>query len=1075
MYKKGVILVMFLIVLSSLSLAFGPGNEPEPIGMKTKGVSKVTHGGSITDDHLPSCSSVNGKSGYCVHSGYVLWGSNGNFDDDFRTVSYDTSDNEGLIVGKKEYDEASYAYSEKNSNVKYDFWKWWSKNTDCKDYGGCNKETWETHQTWVGSFGEMSLAEQTKLESNFGTLESAKTYFENPAFEGVSKPKIIDVVNKEDSTEKAKNIFEDYQAQKEKGVQDVDNYLELTQKTNNVDGWIETYNELKSIKTKSGNQFFTEEKLLSSIGDFGTPENAQKLLSHDDIANYDFAKEAYDASGNNADLVLAVLEHDLGNSENLISILETKGTEGSTTQQETYNQAMEKCGDKCTGTSAVAETSVAGETSEEAEVEKEETWPEIEVVVSSIKWEDLDEDERNKYLGELNEAGYCQLDSCDSADISSLYDQTGQSNIAISYLVLSGGDPSLATLLAQETGNNIDNAQQFMDLAGQDAVYAIELADRSFGSTGLGTWLATYDIVEKGLTDTWKIEGGKLICIKEGGCGEYAPNKGDVFQQPEKPKSKPSAYKKATLTKANIPKNAKTGTALFGTGAACKDCQYWKQDGKYYRYDPKTGEIVEITSDISGYDTLTKSDLPEAKTEIKKDAKAKPNQPTPHELEVKAKVQDVLKDLQARKITHTQASEMIAAIAKEEEEYLKTKSVPYQLRKEVLGILKQNGINGETVPETITGLDLDKIGKDIGVARNEEWTDKEFREAINKRLAELKTAADKDSKLFKDLMEKADSLYWQGDWLEAMGAEAYDILVSGDWAGGHIIGGIAGLAGQLGKYQGLSNLLFPETTQDWLEWSNSEFLLNWADLPGFASREWCGYDEAKRYSEPGKSSAFVSTVSGTYQFVGSIQGEKSNQKFPISCERNPLYEGQSQELVDPNLINLPSVGQAYYNEEDEFICKDDYICKEDSFCYETEFDIEPVKGYFYKITWGVSAPTDEKFTPYIDENGKAVKFNLQLSGSSGTKWAFSRPGAYGESVITLDNGEQDGGTIASYSAENYDRVCIKFHSSHKVYDYENDAVDEICTNFADTVSGTTNYGGTADSVTSRNPDVTTNV
>ena len=522
----------------------------------------------------------------------------------------------------------------------------------------------------------------------------------------------------------------------------------------------------------------------------------------------------------------------------------------------------------------------------------------------------------------------------------------------------------------------------------------------------------------------------------------------------------------------NVPAGAKTGKELFGTGAACKDCQYWKQGDKYYRYNPETGEVTEVLSTAKGYNTLTESNLPEVKVTP---SQPKPNQPTSHEQEVKAKVNAVLKDLQARKITHGEASEMIEALAKEEEAYLKENSLWHETQLKVDNVLKQNGIAGKTVPETVTTFDLDNIGKGLNIQREPDMDDNAYRELINKKLGEINAYLDKDSKLYKDLMEKADSLYWQGDWLEAMGPEAYDILVSGDWSGGHIIGGIAGFAGQLGKYRALSNLLFPETTQDWLEWSNSEFLLNWADLPGFASREWCGYDEAKRYSEPGKSTAFVGTVSGTYQFVGSIQAEKSSYKIPISCKLNPNYDGMpSSDLVDVSMLSMPATGQAFYNTEDEWICNNEQVCKDDGFCYLTEKSEEPVKGYYYKITWGVSAPTDEKFTPYVDENGKAVKFNLKLFGND-QKWVFKRQGAFGTSVIALNNGAQDSGTIVSYLAEDYYQVCIVFDSNYKVSDYENDVVKDICTNFLDVSTGYVDYNGDVDSIVSSSSGVSVNI
>ncbi|MEW5896277.1 MAG: hypothetical protein AB1668_01165 [Nanoarchaeota archaeon] len=262
--------------------------------------------------------------------------------------------------------------------------------------------------------------------------------------------------------------------------------------------------------------------------------------------------------------------------------------------------------------------------------------------------------------------------------------------------------------------------------------------------------------------------------------------------------------------------------------------------------------------------------------------------------------------------------------------------------------------------------------------------------------------------------------------------------------------GLQNFLGRTSQYQGLSNLLMPEETQKWIEKSNTEFLNIWADLPSYAASHWnlpvpgnpsesCDVDDAQRSKTPGQSTAFVRTQSGTYQFVGSIQAEKSATKSKMLCERNPDEEA-----------------------EEEFICSSGLLCKEDQFCYENEDAEEPAEGYFYKITWGVTAPQDEKFTPYIDENGKAVRFNLALYASDGSeKWIFKRAGGYGANVIALANGARDGGIIVKYLKKDYTRVCIKFDPPNSVIDYFGDEVNEICTDFTPGSKGIVEYSASA--------------
>ncbi|MBI4980478.1 hypothetical protein HZC30_02880 [Candidatus Woesearchaeota archaeon] len=268
---------------------------------------------------------------------------------------------------------------------------------------------------------------------------------------------------------------------------------------------------------------------------------------------------------------------------------------------------------------------------------------------------------------------------------------------------------------------------------------------------------------------------------------------------------------------------------------------------------------------------------------------------------------------------------------------------------------------------------------------------------------------------------------------------------------------------RLGSYQALSNLLMPDITQSWIKWANTDLVdaftvrgINLLDVNGEAMRAACDYDEAKRSKSPGQSAVFILDPYGTAQSVGSIQAEKSDTKSPILCERE----------TDPET-------------EQEWKCAKLQVCVND-FCYEDkdedgEADTEePVKGYFYKITWGVTAPSDQANTPYVDEDGIAVKLNLELTGEKST-WIFKKVGTPKEQVIELKNGNSDGGVIVRYLKENYNEVCIRFYTT--MIDIEGDEINDICADFIPSTKGQVEYGGSdrTSSVTSSSPEVEMNI
>ncbi|MEK6845344.1 MAG: hypothetical protein AABY26_01185, partial [Nanoarchaeota archaeon] len=151
------------------------------------------------------------------------------------------------------------------------------------------------------------------------------------------------------------------------------------------------------------------------------------------------------------------------------------------------------------------------------------------------------------------------------------------------------------------------------------------------------------------------------------------------------------------------------------------------------------------------------------------------------------------------------------------------------------------------------------------------------------------------------------------------------------------------------------------------------------------------------------------------------------------------------------------------NATEEWLCSPGQVCVE-NYCYKGEdpeaidSDVDkPAQGYFYKLTWTVTAPSDKSFTPYFDEDGVSVKFNLQLS--PGGKWIYKQLGSEPMEVWELTNGASQSAVIVKYLPENYNKACIKFHPDYRIIDSEGDGVGEICADFISTSKGLVEYSG----------------
>lgn len=161
--------------------------------------------------------------------------------------------------------------------------------------------------------------------------------------------------------------------------------------------------------------------------------------------------------------------------------------------------------------------------------------------------------------------------------------------------------------------------------------------------------------------------------------------------------------------------------------------------------------------------------------------------------------------------------------------------------------------------------------------------------------------------------------------------------------------------------------------------------------------------------------AFIETASGTFQPVASIQAERVGGSIPLLCEINT-----DPETVEDEPFYCPGLPC-----EDNKAC---LVCGDDQFCHRRDevgkINEAPAVGYLHKISWGVTAPSDEVLTPYLDENGVAIKFKITVNGRS--LYADEMGNDF---IVELKNGAHDGESFAVYTTKDYkgtDNICIEW-------------------------------------------------
>jgi hypothetical protein len=172
---------------------------------------------------------------------------------------------------------------------------------------------------------------------------------------------------------------------------------------------------------------------------------------------------------------------------------------------------------------------------------------------------------------------------------------------------------------------------------------------------------------------------------------------------------------------------------------------------------------------------------------------------------------------------------------------------------------------------------------------------------------------------------------------------------------------VADAAASLREYNAYGLAYQVEWYQDWINDVDAFFTQNYLGIDSWTSAI-CEASYPIEDADGSESVGIIKTDSDTYQFVGHIEAERTKVGF-LFCE------AETEEDDEGLLV-----------ETGDYVCPGELYCNEDDLrCYEDEDYTEGANGYFYKITWGVTAPRDEEFTSMRKEGGEdAITFNIEL-------------------------------------------------------------------------------------------------
>lgn len=225
----------------------------------------------------------------------------------------------------------------------------------------------------------------------------------------------------------------------------------------------------------------------------------------------------------------------------------------------------------------------------------------------------------------------------------------------------------------------------------------------------------------------------------------------------------------------------------------------------------------------------------------------------------------------------------------------------------------------------------------------------------------------------------------------------------------------------------ISNLLLTSTNNEaWLESVDSFFARNYLGVDYWASdlcRSWFDYE----FTEDGNS-AVIETPGGMVQFVGRVEGERSDP-VPVVC----TTDSQCTDLTGDSGVDCTA-----------------NVCEKNG---------QVMSEHFYKITYSVIAPADLAQTTSNNED-QALTFNILIKGPSRSVPLFKE-------MVSVPAGNLVSDFFIQYSSNVYDEVCLLFGEKPRTARPGSGPTytTEICNTLVGSDRNAVNFGNNPDSGT----------
>ena len=214
-------------------------------------------------------------------------------------------------------------------------------------------------------------------------------------------------------------------------------------------------------------------------------------------------------------------------------------------------------------------------------------------------------------------------------------------------------------------------------------------------------------------------------------------------------------------------------------------------------------------------------------------------------------------------------------------------------------------------------------------------------------------------------------------------------------------GTVFGILGAYKPYDAVSNLLIgDEYMSDWRRTVDQWFYNSVLGGTDYWTSQIC----EQEFDTIGESVAALQLPGGIFQLLAHVEAERS-EPVPLLCNPDGSCVQGSCRTFDNVCVTPPN---------------------------------QTIQQFFYKITYGVTAPSDQALTPYLDEQG-AIDFNLVITGPEKTASLFT-------GFVPLKNGEVKKDVIVKYSSSLYTDICLIF--GKKPLNRDGSKVDKICNTLA---------------------------